>query len=240
MWFGMGELNLIIFFWVPGATTTCTDIPIKMSLACKMLRSDTVHHKIAWQVPPLYLRAPFFQVIAPHRVLSSLFLSMVISYCVSSLFADLYMIRAPTKSGLVSAQKSAQIHQLPLGTCTYKFCSLFPGMKVSLTFAHSCFVKHPKPKNCKICHNESQKRKKMLFAYFLWKWSVHLRENICFWTMYSSLFPFLKLSSHTVFFWNCVFLSLTLITSYSSSFCCYCFILWDIWWYSWKERNFKN
>lgn len=34
--------------------------------------------------------------------------------------------------------------------------------------------------------------------------------------------------------------SLSLITSYPSSFCCYCFILWDIWWHSRKKRNLKK
>lgn len=58
IWYGRAEFDY--FFWVPGATTACADILIKMSLVCKMLRSDTVHHKTMRQVPALGSRASFF------------------------------------------------------------------------------------------------------------------------------------------------------------------------------------
>lgn len=126
---------------MPRATTVCADILIKMTSVCTMLWSDTAHHKTARQVPALGAGAPFLS--SDHTVQGVVF-SFLHEGFVSSFLADSHMHSAAVKSGLVSTQRSANIHQLLLELYMDKFSSWFSSTKVSPTFARSYSVKHLK------------------------------------------------------------------------------------------------
>lgn len=167
------------------------------------------------------MRVPFCKVITQHRVLSSLFLSAIISYCVSSFFADLYMLGAPAQSASSALKRMTKYPcQMLLESWTYQFCSWFPSMTVCLTFAHSCSAKHPKPKNLKFV-TVSGKQERRCFLHACFESDQLILKN--FLSHVLKPFSFFKtFLSYSVVWKLCAFISL--IISYLSSFCCFLFV----------------
>ena len=106
------------------------------------------------------------------------------------------------------------------------------------SFSHICsfILCKASQNNCKICHVEWQARSKLFFEQLLEDhhvWKLMLLSNVT----KTPFFPacpshrFLSEALHVSLLWLPVFLLF---------FCCHCCVLWNIWWYSWKERNFKD
>lgn len=168
MWFGMGELNLIIFFWVPGVTTTCANILIKNGFNVQDVEDRNCTTKLHGR---FHLEIWEFLLVKWWHSTGC---------CLLSFCQELYPTVFPhsllifTCSGLLESQTCKHSEEWSntftrcfWKSCTYQFFSWFPSVRICLTFAYSYSEKHLKTKNSKFVPVSSkQERSCFLHAFF--------------------------------------------------------------------------